>query len=550
MEYLRDEQYYIDLYDLFTIRECLRTVRMWKEAIDKKCTGKELKKVTPEELEKGLNYVYGWQLRGTMGERYRRRTETIQQWMARDKTKQDKLDDTLPPNNVFCPHCNVEMFAGEFKELEDFDDDKSLRVFFFFECPKCKKRKGVFDNGEERVFKPNLCPKCGKKTKVIYIEKDEVMRITTKCTSCKYKNVDVYDWAKQKLEREAKEKEDNELLEKYRKEFCLSEKDGQEYIELIEAMEVANAVQEEERQKYDNPVYQRSLQLKKTTIVELEKLLNGVLEQAKYIKLTFDKPEIGQYVNVPFTVSDSDSSRKERVSISELERLIKEALKDTNWRLLSNSTIYRLGYLQGQLKGYEGEEEMLKLTGRKEETDPKPRIKIDDAKMQKYSSNGLVQLARIMGKQEGIENARKRRLDKEPDGFFLDSTEGQYNCGICSESHYGNEIWWNLDGLRCTDCRRNIKEGVIPRLKNKYKGEEDWFQNWEIKYNYGVHPSSVRKLRREGLLHGRDLLRKDGTIYHTVYLVSENQEFLNKYPKIDSKIKMTFSDKDGKQIEL
>ena len=34
------------------------------------------------------------------------------------------------------------------------------------------------------------------------------------------------------------------------------------------------------------------------------------------------------------------------------------------------------------------------------------------------------------------------------------------------------------------------------------------------------------------MLHGRDLKRANGSIYETIYLVSENQEFLKKYPRI------------------
>ena len=548
MDYLHDEKHYINLYDLFTIKACLDVVKFWQDLYKKKDTDKKLKEISPEEVEKGFNYYFGWELRVKKGERYRRKAETIKEWIDRDRVKQDKLDSTSPPGNIICPLCKVEMSSGDFKHLEDFDEYKPLRVLFFFECPKCKKRKGIFDNGEERVSEPDLCPKCGKEVKVTFKETGEVATTTTKCTSCKYKNVDIYDWGKRRLEREAEEKKDKELIEKYREEFCLSDKDGQEYIELIEAMEVANVVREEEMQKYDSPIYQRSLQLKKTTIVDLEKLLTESLVKSKYIKLSFGKPEIGQYVIVPFTVQDSDSSRRDRISVSDLEKLIKDVLEDTNWRLLSNSIMYRLGYLEGQLKGYEQEEDMLKLAGKKEETKPKP--KIEDAKRQKYASNNLVQLAKLVGEQEGIENMRKRRLAKEPDGFFLEVSEGPYTCGICGESHYGNEMWWNLDGLRCVDCWRNIKEGVIPSLKHRYDDDSNWFQDWQIRSDYGVHSSTVRKLCREGLLHGRELKRKDGTIYYTVYLKNENQEFLKKYPKIDSKTKMTISDKDGKPVEL
>jgi DNA-directed RNA polymerase subunit RPC12/RpoP len=204
--------------------------------------------------------------------------------------------------------------------------------------------------------------------------------------------------------------------------------------------------------------------------------------------------------------------------------------------------------LEGRLKGYEQEEDMLKIAGKKNQ--PRPKSKIDEAKRQKYAVNNLVQLARLIGEHDGIENMRKRRLAKEPDGFFLEASDGSYTCGICGENYYGDETWWNLDGIRCKDCRRNILEKVIPPLKNRYKDKNVWFQDWQIKSDYGVHPATRGKLRREGLLKGRDLKRVNGSVYFTVYLVSENQEFLEKYPKKKSKIKMTAQDSKGDQVEL
>ena len=133
----------------------------------------------------------------------------------------------------------------------------------------------------------------------------------------------------------------------------------------------------------------------------------------------------------------------------------------------------------------------------------------------------------------------------------MEASEGPYNCGICGESHCGNEIWWNLDGLRCTDCRRNIIEGVIPPLKqDKHDDKAEWFDKFEITYNRNVHPSSIRKLRRESLLKGRDLKRTNGDVYCTVYLISENHEFLKQHPKQDSKMKMTMTGSKGEEIQL
>ena len=150
-----------------------------------------------------------------------------------------------------------------------------------------------------------------------------------------------------------------------------------------------------------------------------------------------------------------------------------------------------------------------------------------------------------------IEATRKRRLEKEPEGFFLNDGKGPYSCGICGEGAYGKDIWWNLDGLKCRSCWRNIKEGVIPTLKGgRYDKDSDWFQNWQIESDFGVHPATRGKLKRESLLKGRELKNEKGQIYFTIYLISENQEFLKKYPRIERKTRETMVDNRGKKVVL
>lgn len=555
MKYLHDKAHYIDRYDLHTIEECLDTVKMFQEVYKKSLTSEELKDLSEEEKLRNVNLMLGRHLFVIKGKRYEKKQETIQKWMEDDKLKQDKQDLTPAPEGVICPLCDGSMSFNSSKHLEYSYDSPILRMMFLFKCSKCDKQQWVFDDGEIRVSKPDLCPKCKKELEVTGGRKGKVINTLYKCKHCDYSKKDILDLAKSdeehkkwEAEQKNKEEEDKKLLEKYRAEFCLSDKEGKENVETLEAMEVANVVHDEEMQKYDDPVYERVSKLKRTTIVDLEKLLIGPLEKAKYAKLSFEKPEIGQYVIVPFTLQENDSSRRDRISVSELEKLIKEDLENTNWRLLSNSVMYRLGYLEGRLKGYEREEDMLKLAGKTEE--PKPKPKLDDEKRQKYASNNLVQIARMTGRHAGIENMRKRRLKKEPEGFFLEASEGPLTCSICGEHYYGNAMWWNLDGTRCKDCWRNIKEGVIPSLTPRYDDKSNWFESWQIKSNHGVHPSSVRKLVREGLLHSRDLKRKDGSVYYTVYLVSENQEFLKKYPKQKSKKKISIPDNKGNEINL
>lgn len=159
----------------------------------------------------------------------------------------------------------------------------------------------------------------------------------------------------------------------------------------------------------------------------------------------------------------------------------------------------------------------------------------------------LVGFFDILYKQALTEHRRKLRLKKEKvKGFYLDPTEGLYTCAVCRENYPGNEIWWNPKGLKCKDCWRNIQKKVIPSLTHDNE-DKKWIQEWQLQSDYGLHPATRGKLRREGLLKGRDLKREDGTTYCTVYLVKENKEFFKKYSK-KSKMKVKFvSSSDSKK---
>ncbi|HRN71081.1 MAG TPA: hypothetical protein PLS49_07935, partial [Candidatus Woesebacteria bacterium] len=366
--------------------------------------------------------------------------------------------------------------------------------------------------------------------------KGKIITWKHKCKSCDYTKTEIDDFGKYDEEhkkwlekQKKKEDEDNKLLKKYREEFCLTDKEGKEYVETLEAMEVGHEVYEEEKRKYDNQSYQVAMSLKKLTVLELEELLSESLEKEKYVKFTLDKPDMGRFVTIPFSILDANSTRNPNISEATLKKLIKDTLEDTNWRLMSDGIHYRLGYLSGTLKAYEQEEDLMELLGKQEKKTIKS--KIDPEKRAKYMSHNLVQLAKLSGEMDGIRETRKRRLEKEPNGFFLNDGGQGYTCGICYDSHGGEDIWWRLDGLRCRDCWRNIQEGVIPILDlDKRRWEKEFFTKYEITDKRGVHPSTIRKLRREGILHWRDLKRENGSIYYTIYLNSENKEFLKRYP--------------------
>jgi hypothetical protein len=311
-------------------------------------------------------------------------------------------------------------------------------------------------------------------------------------------------------------------------------------------MEVANLVYEEALAESDNPAQEKLMTLKRLSITDLEPMINKALVESDYTRLSLGSPDINRHVLVPFTVQDN-VKRKDRESTYDLYELLKTTLKDTNWRVSKDTMSYRLGFISGQLKGYESEEDLLKLTGKEEPK--KSQSKLDPNLRDKYEYHKLVQLARMSAEFEAKRRMRKRRLKDEPEGFFLNDGGRGYTCGICGESHDGEDIWWREDGLRCRNCWQNIREGVIPVFE---LGKDWWEKEFLTKYDVtsrGIHPASIKRLRREGELVGRDLKDPSGNTYCTIYLVSENKKFMKKYPKQPDKYKIEFAE-DGKHLVI
>jgi len=120
-------------------------------------------------------------------------------------------------------------------------------------------------------------------------------------------------------------------------------------------------VEEWKERDKNKEFYDKVAKIKKLTVIELEKLLAPALEKESYIHLQLANPEIDRNVVVPFTVQDSKTGRESRTSEYDLKRLLKKILEDTNWRLMTDGVNYRLGVLAGRLRGYESEENLLKL---------------------------------------------------------------------------------------------------------------------------------------------------------------------------------------------
>lgn len=546
MNYLKSKQTYIDRYDLATINECLKMLDTFTTAyVEGKKNGPNKGLTSAGEWAKASNWLSNQMLYQIIGERFRLKEETIGKWMSDDEREQNKYNNTPVPSGIVCPDCKQAMQVG-IKEL-DFVDTPP-RMIFLFKCTKCKKKFWIYEDGQIRKSEFPKCPQCAKEVSISLVKEGKNKVIwKTSCSACGFTETTVDDFEKDRCDQEKREKKDKYLLDTYRKIYC-SDEAGKKAFHYIEGLPVAREVYEEQLRKYDSLAYQNVIGLKKLSIIELEKLLTNIFEKERYIHLVFGQPELGQHVIVGFTIQDADASNRPKTAIRDLQKIVKDTLEATNWRLITDSLSSRLGYVAGRLKGYEREEDFFEIAGAKPE---KEKIsKIDPKIRMEHESDNAVQLARLSGEFEGIQNARKRRLKHHPEGFFLED-DGVYTCGICGENYPGNKIWWTPDVLRCADCQRNIKNGTIPPLGNRYNDDcgyiEEWFFSSDI--DYGIHPSTVRKYRRLGLLKGIDLKREDGNIYQTIYLIKDNQDFLKDHPKKE-RSHMKITDLLGEVIEI
>lgn len=128
MEYLKENSYYEDLYDLFTVQDCLEFKSSHKFGSPK----------TILDAFTELHLYY------RKGERYRNRNTTIQEWKNRDTNLQNHYDSVVPPE-VRCGYCDGQMKIID-KSIADLIQDK-VKVLFILECGDCHKRIGIYEDG-------------------------------------------------------------------------------------------------------------------------------------------------------------------------------------------------------------------------------------------------------------------------------------------------------------------------------------------------------------------------------------------------------------------
>lgn len=340
-KYLKDRQYYIDLFDRFTVEKC----RRMEKNSDEKIGSSDKKAKIKREWEKVCTKVI---LSFVTGEEYARKEKTINAWMERDVKKDEFLDKTELSINPYCLNCKSSL-AFESKNLFGHDDK---HVLFFYGCTKCNKARGFFENGEEYIPEKPQCSKCGTKLTEKVQKENKKLTIFRHCGKCGLDDDFIF-------EDEKEEKSDPNFI-KDRKRFCLSKEEGQKYLDSKQSLEYFQKFTEEQKgREKDKPLYDQIEKMEKLTVVQLKQLLQLRLKKAGYISLAFSEPKIDRHVIIDFKVEDNKEGRAKYDSIQELKRLLRNIFDNTNWNLMTNGPDYRLGVLFGQLKGLESEEDLL-----------------------------------------------------------------------------------------------------------------------------------------------------------------------------------------------
>ncbi|HSX25097.1 MAG TPA: hypothetical protein VLG69_03980 [Candidatus Andersenbacteria bacterium] len=358
-KYLKPDQHYIDLYDSHTIDYC----RSLKQGFVNK-TKKVLPKMNKgwsESLADVAIYFYS-------GDRAIKKEETISKWMRGDRERDQKLELTEPPPNIFCRMCG-EAMTCESKGLHDAYTFP-LQVIFLFRCASCKKGRAIFENGKEWEREKKPCPKCHALLEEKGSNKGRTFTTLYTCLNCPYTEKDEFT-----LSAPIKEKPDP-YFERDRAKFCFSNQQTSDYLEQKITLESLSKSFDElkERDKHKD-VYDAAAKLQKLTLDQLEKTLIAVMAKNEYVKLELGAPEVDQYVIIPFTVRDAKPNREARSSELDLQRLLRKTLEPTSWRLMNEGVSYRLGILSGKLKGYEREEDLVRLVEQVQKKKSQQRFK-------------------------------------------------------------------------------------------------------------------------------------------------------------------------------
>jgi hypothetical protein len=260
-----------------------------------------------------LNVFYMQTVGNDLLLKYEKREQTINDWMARDVSKNAQIAGARLTEEPHCHHCGrqglriIDKSLMHRRENSKYDDPEE--VLFMLSCPHCDQNSAFWEDGTFWKIKPNVCPKC--KTEVTHktTKTKSFITITYSCPACNHS-------FKEKMDTSSKKEQPDPNFAKDRAHYCLEDKDFRDKLfkmrsDFIGMAELGKKFKEKEDNKH---VYDAVDALKKLKIPELTTTLAPAIEKAGYIEFSLDKPEMGRDVTVGFSCLDNKSSRDDHKS--------------------------------------------------------------------------------------------------------------------------------------------------------------------------------------------------------------------------------------------
>ncbi len=242
----------------------------------------------------------------------------------------------------------------------DYQHDDSEYVLFTLHCMHCDKNCAYWEDGSKWEINETVCPKCKSSVKHKTTRSKKYITITYTCKSCSHSFND-------KIDLSVKKEEPDPEFEKDRNHFCLVDKEFREHLLATKKgfEDMAKLGKELQEKRENKHIYDAVKEMKKPKIAELSEVLSPVLDKEGFIEFTLEKPEMGRDVYIGFSCLDGRAARADHESEKTLKKIVQDALKPTNWRLMSDGISYRLGYLSGRLRAYEREEDLINLVNKR-----------------------------------------------------------------------------------------------------------------------------------------------------------------------------------------